>query len=1292
MPIDLSKYIEKPETEEKPQATIDLSKYMTPTPSPTQGVLPTTQVPTPTVQPTPTPSPTMGALPTQTQPSIEGLLAEQVVPALEYAGKKLYSSFVEKPYAGIGEGFYRLARFFTKTLGWKSGEEFSEQGIKTFQKLPVTEQLAKQEAVWAEQAKSAGLGYQIADSAMKVANDVLPFFISAGLFNVLTTPKVASDALRASYASWQQVAPYLKMGGFTAGITPGDPEVRARAAIYSMANTLTAPLAEAIGTTGIGTGLLDSVFNLALSSPYYVKAIQEGGTNQDTFASLFPQIMTDVAFGFYGKNLTDSQRRSKIKAYLRATNQETRTISEVEEVIQPILTDPNLNAPKFNQKKLSQLIDESYRYYENLYQPKDSTNVDLREIGIKPQLNMESKLFINDPETKVGDLMGLKVKDDTVILDAQKQIRNEMQDIQGAYSQRMLPRDREKIVRLVQGQNWDADKPDMTTRDMTLEEVHAKWEAVQNALARSKDNWQFKDETKKKAAQTVADSINQNNKRLPISTDKPLELGAVSSGNFRKWINYGKQLGWENVKLWVKTNMLDGFTKDGAVKKYILNPIYQADSKRLELEGNWNQKDRDLLNSLYPNEQLADYFYKKEKLTDYFSATPDFKVLLSLANKNPIFKGEMEHYLKSQLTETQAQDLMARIDSPNFLNTNERTIEAHLLKHYEETYPILKEAHESRTGMPLGFQGNYFPIRFKYDESRAGDAVFEAIFGTQFKWTEMARQFTKERTGSRDWQPVYGAMQTKFADNAVRAKYIAMGETLDNARKFLLNEDVSKAIKNFGGVGKGENLYKSMLQNVEDIINPRRSKDFDLLDMIVVKTQSNIAVSKLAGSVTSLFKQAISASQAMGKINPGLFLKNSASLAKGLGEYRTVRDWVHENSPFVKNRFAFQFQKELSDVKPLAKFVQGSATGAEALMLLNNAVDHFMSVITYKSAYDDFILKEKWTKPESAFKEAHEYAEAITRETQSGWTPIDLPEIMVGTPIRRMFTIFQQQANSEFNQRLNTILAGKNKKISAPQFVRELLFNTLVPAVASGMISRMMVPTTKDIMEDLITEPISGIPIVGNLVYSAFSGKRASSSVLTAFIDDAFEMANSLGKGNMKRTLYGLAKIASVLGGVPYSQPDKTSRGIKAILDGKTDQYQAILTGMWNRNTTPVDMKQWNELPLAHKQFFLSNGGLSEGETKIIDGLMRGKLKWADYGYQLPTEIVVKFHDTVDDYNEKRQDILANSQKLWDNGYKDVAVKMLRDTGLLKPFFDIQKKKLDDLAWEEFMRRSVITE
>jgi len=673
--------------------------------------------------------------------------------------------------------------------------------------------------------------------------------------------------------------------------------------------------------------------------------------------------------------------------------------------------------------------------------------------------------------------------------------------------------------------------------DMTIEELETVHDNIMHLahLGKTKNKLLYIREKRNINNQidTLVDTIT---KGKPLNIKDVIKTGKEDKTFFQKIGEAGQTYHYNTIRAERLFEQADNYKDSGEFWTTFFKPINEATYKE---QDNYNSKLDEFREFIKDNDiNIGKFLADKQEINDRVTLTSSEKVEVFLATFD---KDKMRHLIGgNKFTE---KDITAVVNS---LTKEEKAMGEYLVKHYDEQYKGINEIYKKLAGKDMPKIPGYSPIRLLSETIDTTRDIIESLLTKYNVRPSIRKGFTKERNKGAV-QPLNLDAVNNLMFNLSRVEhYKAFVLPIRDINKLLSNPKLVEAIKQKRGNPFYQNL-KSWLLDVSDT-NPGIA--FDQVDKIARLLRTRAADAMLGFNVVSAMKQPISVLNACAEIGLSNVLNGIQQLSKS--PIATTRI-VYEKSPLVRNRKG-QFDRvigELEQSKNIKQIIKQTKTKSDVIIGLLKFMDQQSVKAVWKGAYDQALGKDMTDQ------QAIDYADKVIRKTQPMAGVKDLAKWFRGGTLSKMFTMFQNQINNNYNYYTHDII-GKYKagEIGVGKVAYRVAFSYIMPALLIGMVSRGRLPKDKEILKDLISFPVAGLFFVGSIIRSAIEGWDEFSIPPLSWASDVIKA------GTMKtiptKIKYGLSALAKVLG-IPWNQPYRTVKGMMDYLGGNTDDLRRLV-------------------------------------------------------------------------------------------------------------------------------------
>jgi hypothetical protein len=576
----------------------------------------------------------------------------------------------------------------------------------------------------------------------------------------------------------------------------------------------------------------------------------------------------------------------------------------------------------------------------------------------------------------------------------------------------------------------------------------------------------------------------------------------------------------ENMRPELMLNILDGGAP-GLITDALFNPLWESQKAELQ-EG---QKVSDTIKDIHKNLNLAEIFTKKFDIGRFKGMTKDVAMFIYANSFND---SNLAHLIGSGITN---EDITA---ITNFLSTEEKQAVRDMIRLYDDyQYPILDRVRAELEGVHLGREEQYFPIDRLEDVSYNKELEKDILERNYVRKPGVSKGFTKERVGSTKGFSEFSYFGTIMRNYRKVEHYKAFAQSIRDANKILNNSEIRASIKE----KLGDKYHQVLDKWLKDVAYGGDRTSMASIDKMCQWLRTNYATAVIGGNLLSVMKAPVSYVQGMEMAGKWNTIK--ATLKFVLAPLSWDK-WVDEKSVLMNYRPMKQ-ERELNEIVAQRTLRQqiGKVTGYQAIregsMLPWVIADKATCDIVWLAAYDD-------AKADMPEQQAIDYADMVIRRTQPMSGALNLPDTFRGPEYQKLFTLFRNQQNQNFNLLLESVLQKQKGKIGIGEFSSHLVFYLLIPSVMIGVISRKRLPEDwGEFAKDILSGAFGGLIYVGNMFSILAMGFMGATTPLDSLYEDVYETIQA--KDNWKR-LDHLADMISKLAGIPYL-------GIKRGITGK---------------------------------------------------------------------------------------------------------------------------------------------
>jgi hypothetical protein len=587
--------------------------------------------------------------------------------------------------------------------------------------------------------------------------------------------------------------------------------------------------------------------------------------------------------------------------------------------------------------------------------------------------------------------------------------------------------------------------------------------------------------------------------------------------------------GWEVFKHYLSIHLrpeimihsLDGWKK-GINTKIIWDTLVQAHMDELD------ESDRTIkkIKEIHQGIDLGKLVTKKYNIGRFEGMTKDMAMFIYANSFN---EGNRAHLEGSGITD----DDISTIET--FLRPEEREAVHKMFEFYDkDQWPALDKIYSELEGTHMGKEEFYFPIDRVEDISYNKELEKEILQRHYVSRPGVSKGFTKGRVISKK-----GFQESSYLNTIVRnwgkvEHFKAFAKAIRDVHKVLNNSEIKQAIiQKFG-----EDYYKSLTKWLKDVAYGGDGQVRGWIERVSRFVRTNYATSVLGLNILTLAKQPIALITAMQYVGKSRVLGATFKFMSN-----PIKWWkfIDEKSILMQHR-AFSQQRELKEIIARRSTVQQikGATGIQWLHEFSMAplvyIDKAVADAVWLASYDGAI------KDGSGENEAINLANEAVRRTQTMGEQLYLPEAFREGEIQKLFTLFKNQNNQEFNLIYEEIAKKGAGETGWVDLAMGMIFYLILPAIVMGIISRKR--TQEDIGEflnDGLAQTTGGLVLLGDLFNFGSNKTQVGVNALTSLQQT---LGRALAGKKMETKLDGIARLVSGLTGLPYV-------GVKRLITGQ---------------------------------------------------------------------------------------------------------------------------------------------
>jgi len=576
----------------------------------------------------------------------------------------------------------------------------------------------------------------------------------------------------------------------------------------------------------------------------------------------------------------------------------------------------------------------------------------------------------------------------------------------------------------------------------------------------------------------------------------------------------------ENMRPELMLSLLDGGVP-GIVSNTVFNPLWESQKSEL----NESQKVIDTIKDIHKDLNYAEFFNKKYDVGRFEGITKD---QMGFIYANSFNDSNRAHLTGSGITD---EDISA-ID--NFLSDKEKQAVNDMIRLYDYyQYPILDRIFMELEGAHLGKEDNYFPIDRLEDISYNKELEKDILERNYVRKAGVTKGFTKERVTSTKGFTEFSYFGTILRNYRKVEHYKAFAKSIRDANKVLNNNKIKTAINdNFG-----EKYHQTLDKWLKDVAYGGGKQSMASIDKFVQWLRTNYAVAVIGGNLSSVMKAPVSFIQ-------GAEMAGKWNTTKALQKFILAPlEWdskINEKSTLMKFR-PMRSERELGEIIS-QRTTRGQISKLTGYQLIREKsmmpwviADKTTCDIIWLASYEG-ALSDNMTE-----KQAIDHADMVIRRTQPTSGALNLPDTFRGPEYQKLFTLFRNQPNQNFNLLLESVLKKQKGKISNTQFMSNTVWYLLVPSVLFGVISRKRLPEDiGELARDILNGALGGLIYLGNITNMMTMGFMGATTPIESLYEDIY---NAYRSKDIWKKLDNLANMISKLVGFPYLAIKRIAKG-----------------------------------------------------------------------------------------------------------------------------------------------------
>lgn len=678
-----------------------------------------------------------------------------------------------------------------------------------------------------------------------------------------------------------------------------------------------------------------------------------------------------------------------------------------------------------------------------------------------------------------------------------------------------------------------------------------------------------KDTAYKEARDQMVESINANaNGRTADVRTAKTKLGKMAQGLHRFFA--------EHIKAATIARILDG-GKEGPVWEYLIRPANAAADRETAMRA---EATRDITEILAPvlKSKMGGKGVLVPSIGRALNKEERIAVALNMGNDGNIQRLlSGENWTIEQVTPILESLTAAELEAVQKIwDYSEQKHKPLIAEQWRRLYGREPEWVEPRPmtvkssdGQVVNLRGGYYPIVYDPRASQRAGELYDAEQARMemqgFISATISTSFAKSRVQMVKDRPLLLSLAGVYngVNDVIHA--LSWQEYIIDANRLLRSFSIDQAIR----TRYGPEFKQQLKAWVKDVAVGERAAQEGGAQAINFVRQS-VSAAGLGFNIMSALQQVTGFSSSIVKIGARYV---GRGITKTMANPAAAIKMVYEKSTFMANRGRTQF-RELNELRNMVQgetaVARGVKTGTYFMMA---QMQRMVDIPTWIGAY------------EKAIGEGNDEARAIALadqsviDSQGGGMLKDLSKIERGGPWLKLFTVFYSYMGTQFN----LVTAEAMTERSKGKLAAKMLMLTIVPVVLAYAIKHGLTPDDEDewdwekIAKELISENLAylmGMMIIvrelgaaAKVVVGAEGGNRGYGGPAgTRMISDLYTFATQAKQGDFDDAFRKAAiNLLGDFTGLPSAQINRTINGVDALIEGKTSNPAAVLTGFEKR-------------------------------------------------------------------------------------------------------------------------------
>ena len=467
-------------------------------------------------------------------------------------------------------------------------------------------------------------------------------------------------------------------------------------------------------------------------------------------------------------------------------------------------------------------------------------------------------------------------------------------------------------------------------------------------------------------------------------------------------------------------------------------------------------------------------------------------------------------------------------------------------------------------GNEITLRGGYYPIKYDPMASMRAETMAEADEARRdLKAAGIAattrRSFTKSRVREVTGRPLMYSLVGMYAGINDVIHDLSWHEWLIDANRLMRSDKFDNSVR----TRYGPEYIRQLKDWIKDVAAGENQVTTEGERMLSWMRQ-NVSAAGLGFNLVSAAMQVTGFTNSFVRVGTAWV---GRGIAATISNPKRAYAMVADKSEFMRNRSRTQF-RELNELRNMVQDQsRADRTWRTGVYFLMMRMQQVVDVPTWIGAYEKALFEGREDADAAAL------ADQAVIDSQGGGQLKDLSKIERGGPGLKLFTVFYSFMNTVYNQSKVLTMTEKNKgKLAA-----RLIMLWVVPVVLNRMLKDALTPGDDDddywrkLPQRLAEDQLSyfmgsmvGVREFSEIAKISTGGKAFGYTGPSGVrkIGDVIKFAEQASQGEFDTAFRKTAiNLLGDLSGAPSAQINRTIDGIDALIEGKTSNPLAPLTG-----------------------------------------------------------------------------------------------------------------------------------